>query len=247
MNKIKTIMLTIALLVFISPLSAIEASDILKKVDENMVAKSVVSEGKMTIYTKRGSREMISKNYSRGETHSFTEYLYPEREKGTKMLKLDDRLWIYSPATDRTIQLSGHMLRQSVMGSDLSYEDMMEDRSLNEMYSAVIEGEEEMDGVMCWKLQLTATVEDVAYHSRDIWVDKQRFVPMREELFAKSGQLLKRTKMSEVTKIGNRWYPKKINYKDMLSNGQGTDFEMISVEFDVDIPEIIFNKASLTK
>jgi hypothetical protein len=74
--------------------------------------------------------------------NNFTEYLFPEREKGTKMLKLNDRLLIYSPTTDRTIQLSGHLLRQSVMGSDLSYEDMMEERKLSEVYSAKIIQEE---------------------------------------------------------------------------------------------------------
>jgi hypothetical protein len=41
------------------------------------------------------------------------------------MLRLENQLWIYSPSTDRNIQNSGHMLRQSVMGSDLSYEDML--------------------------------------------------------------------------------------------------------------------------
>jgi hypothetical protein len=36
------------------------------------------------------------------------------------MLKLGDQLWTFSPSTDRTIQIAGHMLRQSVMGSDMS-------------------------------------------------------------------------------------------------------------------------------
>jgi len=48
------------------------------------------------------------------------------------MLKLGDELWTYTPETDRIIKISGQMLRQSVMGSDLSYEDMMEDRKLIE-------------------------------------------------------------------------------------------------------------------
>ncbi len=221
--------------------------EILKKIDVNMVAESIISEGKMTIYTKRGEREMRSKSYSKGETHTFTEYLYPEREKGTKMLRIEDRLWIYSPATDRTIQISGHMLRQSVMGSDLSYEDMMEERKLHEIYAAVLESEETIDDRKCWVLKLTATTDDVAYHSRKMWVDQERFVPLKEELFAKSGQMLKRVIMSNVVKIGKRWYPKKMNYKDMLKDGKGTDFEMLSIELDVEISDIIFNKASLTK
>lgn len=48
----------------------------------------------------------------KGDHKGYTEYLAPAREKGTKMLKLENQLWIYSPATDRTIQIAGHMLRQ---------------------------------------------------------------------------------------------------------------------------------------
>ena len=62
------------------------------------------------------------------------------------MLKLNDKLWTYSPQTDRVIQISGHMLRQSVMGSDMSYNDMMEDRSLEEMYEAKLDGSVELNG-----------------------------------------------------------------------------------------------------
>jgi outer membrane lipoprotein-sorting protein len=90
-------------------------------------------------------------------------------------------------------------------------------------------------------------VPDVSYEKRKIWVDKERFVPMQEELFAKSGQLLKKTVMSDVKQFGKRWYPTRINYKDMLKDGQGTDFIATEILFDVDIPETTFNKASLKK
>ena len=77
----------------------------------------------MVIHGPRSSRTIESESWAEGKS-AFTEYLAPAREKGTKMLKLEDKLWIFSPSTDRTIQISGHMLRQSVMGSDLSYEDI---------------------------------------------------------------------------------------------------------------------------
>jgi outer membrane lipoprotein-sorting protein len=201
----------------------------------------------MVIRGKRKDRTVVSKGYSEGNTKSFTEYLSPEREKGTKMLKLDDRLWIYSPATDRIIQLSGHMLRQSVMGSDLSYEDMMEDRKLTDMYDAKVIGEEEIDGRKCWKLEMIAKVDDVSYHKRVVLVDQERYVPLQEELYAKSGQMLKKTTLSDVVQIGGRWFPRKMNYKDMLKEGDGTDFIMKEIQFNVDIPDYIFTKASLKK
>lgn len=243
----KTIIAIFAFILFTSMVDFPDAGEIIKKVDENMTSKSQIIESKMIIWGKRNNREVVSKGYAEGNTKSFTEYLSPQREKGTKMLKLEDKLWIYSPETDCTIQLSGHMLRQSVMGSDLSYEDMMESRKLIEMYNAKVLGEETIDGRKTWILELNAKVENVSYEKRKMWIDQERYVPMKEELYAKSGQLLKKTVMSNFKKMGNRWYPTLINYKDMLKDGKGTDFIVLNIKFDEKIPDYIFSKASLKK
>lgn len=226
-------------------LHAQNAVEILNKIDKNMSAKSRIVESTMVIHGKRNDRTLTSKSYTEGDKKSFTEYLSPARDKGTKMLKLDKELWVYSPSTDRTIMISGHMLRQSVMGSDLSYEDMMDDRKLQDTYTPVVTGEETIDGRKCYVLKLTAKVNDVAYHSQKMWVDTERFVPLKQELYAKSGQLLKRITLSEIKKIGTRWFPMKTNYKDMLKDGDGTDWIISSIEFDKAIPEHIFSKAGL--
>ena len=207
-----------------------DAKSIIDKVDKNMTSKSRIAVSDMIIYGKRKTRTIRSKGYARGNDESFTEYLSPAKEKGTKMLKLEDKLWIYSPSTDRIIQLSGHMLKQSLMGSDLSYEDMMEDRELFDLYDGQIIGEEEIDGRSAWILELIAKVEDINYHKRKMWVDQERYVPLKEELFAKSGQLLKKTVMSDIVQIQGRWYPRKINFKDMLRSGKGTDFVIVDIQ-----------------
>ncbi len=221
------------------------ADEILERVEKNMSSENRVFESSMIIHGNRTSRTITSRTYAAGDKKSFTEYLSPAREQGTKMLKLENQLWIFSPSTDRTIQISGHMLRQSVMGSDLSYEDMMDDRKLTEVYSAEISGEELTDGRKTYVLSLTARVTDAAYHSRKMWIDAERFVPLREELFAKSGQLLKRTTLSDVVQTDGRWFPKTILYKDMLKQGDGTEFRISTIKFNQQIPEYIFTKAAL--
>ncbi|MCG6190562.1 outer membrane lipoprotein-sorting protein [Maribellus maritimus] len=230
-------------LIFAQP----NADEILDRVDKNMSSENRVFESSMTIHGKRNSRTIMSKTYSVGDKKSYTEYLSPAREQGTKMLKLEDQLWIYSPSTDRTIQISGHMLRQSVMGSDLSYEDMMDDRKLQDVYDAKVTGEEEIDGRKTWILELSAKVEDVAYASRKVWIDIERYIPLKEELFAKSGQLLKRSTLSDIQKIEGRWFPSTVVYKDMLKQGDGTEFKITSIKFNQEIPEYIFTKAALKK
>jgi len=221
------------------------ADEIIGKVEKNISSENRVFESSMTISGSRTSRTITSRTWSVGYKKSFTEYLSPPREQGTKMLKLENQLWIYSPSTDRIIQISGHMLRQSVMGSDMSYEDMMDDRKITEVYTAEVKGTEDIDGRITWVLELTAKVPDAAYHSRRMSIDSERFVPLKEELFAKSGQLLKMISFSEVKMIEGRWFPTKMVYKDVLKQGNGTEFVITSAKFNQTIPDYIFSKASL--
>jgi outer membrane lipoprotein-sorting protein len=240
----KNLIITISALVLLS-LATPPSESILEKVDRNMSSKNRIIESEMIIYGKRTSRTVTAKTWSEGTKKSFTEYLTPAAERGTKMLKLEGQLWIYSPSTDRTIQISGNMLRQSVMGSDLSYEDMMDDRKLQDIYDEKLIGNEVLDGRNALVVELTAKVEDVAYYSQKMWVDAERYVPLKQEMFAKSGQLLKRLEYKDVKNVAGRWFPFTVIYKDMLKDGKGTEFIMTSIQFDQDIPGYIFTKAAL--
>ena len=223
------------------------AKEIIERVDKNMSADTRVFTSKMIIHNPRNTRTIESKSWNMGETKSFTEYLSPAREKGTKMLKLDNLLWIFSPETDRIIQISGHMLRQSVMGSDLSYEDMMEDPHLLNHYTGKVDGEEKIGDRNCWVITLTANSPDVAYQTQKVWIDKDRYIPLKKELFAKSGILLKRLELSDVMQVQGRWFPRNMLFKDVLKEGDGTEFQFEEIEFNVKIPDYIFSKASLKK
>lgn len=221
------------------------AENILNQIDRNMASENRVLTASMIVHGQRGDRTMEIKVWSEGDKRSFTEYLSPAREKGTKMLKLADQLWMYSPSADRIIQISGHLLRQSVMGSDLSYEDMMDDRKLTDVYKAIVIGPDQMDGRPCWVLELRAKTDDVAYYLRKMWIDQERNIPLKEEWFAKAGKLLKQTTLAGVKKIDGRWFPTKMTYKDMLKIGGGTEFIINDIQFNVQIPESVFSKAAL--
>ena len=246
MKKIKAVL--IAGVIFsmnITLLAQLSGDEILDRVDRNMSSETRYYEAKMIIHGSRSSRTIEFISWSEGDTKAYTEYTNPAREKGTKMLKLEDKLWIYSPGTDRTIQITGHMLKQSVMGSDLSYEDMMEDAKLTEVYDAELTGTELYNENECYVVDLIANNPDIAYQMRKVWVEKNRFVPLKEELYAKSGKLLKRTELSMVEQIDGRWYPRKIVFKDMLKRGDGTEFIVDKIDFNVEIPGHLMSKAAL--
>ncbi|MCF7811421.1 outer membrane lipoprotein-sorting protein [bacterium] len=224
------------------------AESILERIDHNILIDRASSTTTMIIHGRSGTRTIQAKSYMRDGKDAYVEYLSPPREAGKKMLKLDDQLWTYTPEpVDRVISISGHLLRQSVMGSDLSYEDMMESRSLVEAYNAEIVGKEIFNERECWVLNLTSKADDVAYFSRKLWVDTERWITLKEERFAKSGKLLKKTVTEEVFYTENRWFPKHITFKDMLTRGDGTEYIIDSIEFHANIPDYMFTKAVLRK
>jgi len=225
----------------------VSGATILARVDENLASETKISRSRMLIQGRGGSRTVESQSWIKGTEESFTEYLAPPRDRGTKMLKLSDQLWTFFPSTDRTILIAGHMLRQSVMGSDLSYEDLMEDPHLFDMYSAEILREESYDERLCWVLRLEAKDSSPAYHAREMWVDQERFVPLKENRFAKSGKLLKTTEVRRVEQQGDRWVAREMVFKDVLKSGEGTVFVIESIEFDAEIPSYLLTKAALRR
>ena len=246
MIKILTFFLSFAFLLGQSDDMSVQ--EIIQAIDNNLNAKSRGLTSKMIVHGRRSSRTIESKSWVVGIDLAFTEYLSPPREKGTKMLKLGNKLWTYSPQTDRVIQISGHMLRQSVMGSDISYNDMMEDRPLEELYEATLEGSIDIDGRDHWIMFLETRVTGLSYPKRRAWIDKEFLLPMKEELYAKSGKLLKTSTMSGVRKIQGRWFPSQFIYKDELKrNSKGTEWIIDEIAFDIDIPDSRFSKALLRK
>ena len=228
--------------------SEMSVKDIIKEMDKNMNAKSRILTSKMIVHGRRSSRTIESKSWVVGIDKAFTEYLSPPREAGTKMLKLGDKLWTYSPQTDRVIQISGHMLRQSVMGSDMSYNDMMEDKPMEELYEATVERSIEINGRDHWIIMLEAKIKGLAYPKRKVWIDKEYLLPMKEELYAKSGKLLKTSTMSDVKKVQGRWFPSRFNFRDELKrNSKGTEWIIDKIEFDIEISKSRFSKALLRK
>ena len=228
--------------------SDLTVNEIINKIDFNLNSNNRIITSEMIVHGRRASRTIVSKSWIVGTDQAFTEYLSPPREMGSKMLKLDDILLTYSPQTDRIIQISGHMLRQSIMGSDMSYNDVMEDKPLEQLYSAILEGEEIINNRKCYVLFLEAKTDGISYPKRREWVDAEYFLPIKEELYAKSGKLLKSTSMDGIKKIGDRWFPTRFIFRDELKkNSKGTEWIIKDIQFDQEISDIIFSKSNLRK
>ena len=239
--------LPIALLVTLLPAvaSAAElptAEALLAALDANLTFETRTARIVMTVEGKRRTRVFEMVSYGRGEEDAAIEYLAPVRDKGTRMLKIGDELWLYLPSVDRVQKISGHMLRQGMMGSDLSYEDMMASRELRERYTAKVTGEETLDGRRCWRLELTAKDGSVSYPKRVTWIDAETGIPLKQELYALSGMLLKVWTMSDVkTHEGGRRFPSRMTIRDAVRKSSVTRLEFKELRFGIELEREVFS------
>jgi outer membrane lipoprotein-sorting protein len=226
----------------------LSADEIVRRMDDNMTFKSRVSDASLTIHAPGSDPEVKKlKIWARGAADGYAEFVSPPRDKGVKYLKLDQNLYMFLPRTEKVVKVSGHLLRQGLMDSDFSYEDMMESRVLLADYEPRLVGEEVIDGTPCFVLDLTARRPGLTYARRKLWVARETWVPLRVERYAQGGLLLKVMTTSDVRRFGARHYPARMTMEDRLKKGTRTEFALDNVVFDVDLPPSLFSRRQLMK
>ena len=250
-SKFSKFFFSLAILLSLLAQSAFSAEfdpqKLLEEVDDNLWSNTKYIEGRLIIDNGRKERVLTWEHWMEGVDRAYSHYKSPPREKGTKMLKLVDKLWMYTPRTDRKILIAGHLLRQSMMGSDLSYEDMMEDKKLSAAYTATFVAKEELRETECCVLHLVAHDKTTTYQTRKLWVDVERKIVFRQELYAKGGKLLKDVEYLDYRPLGKRLFPRQMIFRDLLKENTKTTYMFDEIEFDVDIPEKYFSQSILKR
>ena len=226
------------------------AAELLRRVDDNEIFKTIQYEADMIIEYNGRRFVKTMKAWARQNTDSFVEFTNPE-DRGTKYLKRAGRLYVYTPDTEQVTLISGHMLKESMMGSDLSYEDTIDNEGLSARYVPVIAGSDTwtFNGVMrdCWILELTAKNRTESYPKRKLWIDKQTGDCLHYELYALSGAKLKEYTLLKVEVIAGRRFPVETEMRDLLRRGSKTTFVMRKVVLDEPIADSVFSQRNLEK
>lgn len=236
-------------LLFILPcvLSAYTAQEILAALDSSVNFRTERFSARMTV--QKGARKSVKlfNGYGQSEGNQFfIEFTNPE-DRGVKYLRKDKDLWIYLPQAQDSLKISGHMLRQGMMGSDLSYEDMLSGEDLKASYTAEIIGSTNYSGINCVLLQMTAKSDKVTYYREISVVDTARMVRLRIDLFAKSGRLIKRMVQDDIRQVGGRSMPMKMTIEDMTRTNSLTTLEFLSLEYNVPLPSDPFSMKVLSR
>jgi len=226
------------------------AAELLRRVDNNEIYNTIEYEGEITIDYQGRCYVKTLKAWGRGNTHSFVEFTNSE-DRGTKYLKRDGRLFVYSPDTEEVMLISGHMLKESMMGSDMSYEDTLDNDTLSNRYDPVIAGSETVKGNGSsrdsWILELKAKKKTESYPSRKLWIDKENGDLLRYELYALSGVKLKEYNLTKIEVINGRRFPVEVEMRDLMRKNSNTAFVMRNVVLDKPIADSVFSQRNLER
>jgi outer membrane lipoprotein-sorting protein len=143
--------------------------------------------------------------------------------------------------------ISGHMLKESMMGSDLSYEDTIDNDSLSSRYDPVLSGSEVWNGREAWVLDLSAKRRSESYPKQKLWIDQENGDLLHYELFALSGSKLKEYTLIRAEVFGGRRFPVESEMRDLLRRGSKTTFVLRSVVLDNPIPDSVFSTRNLER
>ena len=226
---------------------SLSATEIIRKADEKfrgeMTGYSVMT---MTIVRPTWQRSVEFKSWAKEDDYALTLITAPAREKGQTFLKRGNEMWSWNPAISRLIKLPPSMMSQGWMGSDYTNDDILRESSVVDDYTHNIEGEEEIDDRVCWKIKLTAREDaDVLWGSQKWWVDKKDFIILRAELYDEDDYLVRTERGSEIKTLDGRLLPTLIELVPAEKEGYKTILNFVEMKFNIKIDDSFFSQQNM--
>ncbi|MDF1567395.1 MAG: outer membrane lipoprotein-sorting protein [Spirochaetaceae bacterium] len=241
----KSILMTVLCLSAVGVTSfAQSAEGVINKMDELQTFDTMYAEGTMITVDRFGEKRSTYKSWSRGSEDFLIEFTNIE-EKGQKVLRVDEELYLFYPDAEDIIPMHGAALKQSMFG-DISYEDITEGSNTLDKYDVEMMGSEFVKGVDCWVIEMIATSRNVPYPKQVVKVGKDDYVLREAEYYARSGRLLKTVDVVESRVFDDgRIILTEMVMEDQLRRGSSTTMRIDTLEIDPDLDDDLFSLRSL--
>ncbi|MFZ0282961.1 MAG: outer membrane lipoprotein-sorting protein [Bacteroidales bacterium] len=225
----------------------LSATEIVRKADEKFNGeKSGYSEMAMTIVRPAWQRSVEFKSWSMGNDYALTLITAPAREKGQTFLKRGNEMWSWNPSINRLIKLPPSMMSQGWMGSDYTNDDILRESSVVNDYTHKTEGEEEVDGRLCYRVRLTARTDaDVIWGSQVWWVDTKDFIMLKAELYDEDGYLVRSESGKDLKTFEGRLLPTIIELTPAENPGNKTILKIGVMKFNIKLEESFFSQQNM--
>ena len=225
-----------------------DATEIVKKADELMRAKSSYSEITMKVVKPDWSREMSMKVWALEPDFAIIYITEPARDKGTVTLKRKTEVWNWLPSAQKVIKIPPSMMLQSWMGSDFTNDDLVRESSVIKDYTHELIGEDKMAGLDCYKVQLNPKPDaGVVWGKLIVWIAKDSYLEPRVEYYDEDGLLVKEYVGSNAQKMDGRNI---FTHWEMIPEdkpGDKTIMDYTKIQFNIKTDESFFSEQNMKR
>lgn len=199
-------------------------------------------------YSVKGARDKDNK--------SFDVIIDPVSDKGTAMLswgyaddEKDSDFWIYLPAlakVKRVVSVSDGNESGAVFGSEVSTEDA--DIKKIKDYTYKLLGEDVYGDRPAWVVEMTPTEyrRKRSFYGKIVaWVDRERYVVLKEDLYDRSGRHYKQRSALGIQQIDGVWLVTKASMNNLLSK-RITLWEEQKIGLNVEVEDEFLTQRPLT-
>jgi uncharacterized protein len=224
--NVRAWMIASSLALFVVPVSGPAADpsgrDIMEKNFYATKVKHLTNDSVMTLVNDKGQQRVrkmqaVSVLQPNGiDTTLMIRFHYPADVQGTGYLQIqhhdgEDDMWIYLPALKKVRRLVANNKKDSFVGSDFSYGDIL--LPTVDTYRRQLLHSETVDGEDCYVVESVPANEqikkDYGYSKWVAWIRKSNFMEKKADYYDAAGRLLKTQMVPEVKEVdpqAHKWW-----------------------------------------
>lgn len=174
----------------------------------------------------------------------------PRDVNGTALLSFShivnaDDQWLYLPALKRVKRISSTNKSGPFMGSQFAYEDLTSFEVDKYQYKYL--RDEILDGLDTHVVENHPNYQYSGYTRQLVWIDKQRYIPIKIEYFDRKNDLLKTLRFDKYKQYLGKYWRALEQVMENHQNGKTTLLTLNDYQFRTGLAESDFNKNSLKR
>ena len=210
---------------------------------------------KMILKNKNGDEHIRSLRLKTLEMHddgdkSLSIFDSPRDIKGTAFLSFThaleaDEQWLYLPALKRVKRISSSNKSGPFLGSEFAFEDLTSFELKKYKYNYL--RDEVQDGIDSFVIETFPQYEHSGYVRNIVWIDKERYIPLRVDYYDRKDALLKTQNFIDYQQyLGQYWRADKSLMQNHLT-GKSTTLLWENYSFRNGLTERNFDKNTLKR
>jgi len=181
---------------------------------------------------------------------SLTIFDSPRDIKGTAFLSFShaivpDDQWLYLPALTRIKRIASANKSGPFMGSQFAYEDLASFEVAKFKYKYL--RDEKLDNINTFVIENYPQYKYSGYTRQIVWIDTQRYIPLKIEFYDRKNDLLKTLIFSDYNQYLNKYWRAHQQMMNNHQNGKSTQLTWTKYQFQTGLTDRDFQKSSLKR